>query len=275
MSRTGAYGAFMLSALVTGGTSGIGESFATELAKDGYSLVLVARDKTRLAQSAERLRGEYGVAVETIAADLSDRSQVLAVAERLEDPTRPIDVLVNNAGFGIHSSLLSADTTAHEHGIDVMIRAVLILGGAAARSMRARNSGTIINVSSVAGYITMGSYSAIKAWVTSYTESLAVELRGTGVHVTALTPGWVHTEFHQRADIRTSAIPSALWADSDHVAQVGLRDARRGKVLSTPTLQFRAIVWAVRHIPRSTVRWASGKISSGRRTDAAVESAHG
>lgn len=265
----------MLSALVTGGTSGIGAAFARALAKDGYSLVLVARDQTRLDESAERLRAQFGVQVQTISADLADRAQVAVVAKRLEDPTRPIDLLVSNAGFGIHTSLLAADTEPHEYAIDVMIRAMLVLGGAAARSMRERNHGAIINVSSVAGYITMGSYSAVKAWVTSYSESLAVELQGTGVQVTALTPGWVRTEFHERAGIGTSRIPGPLWADADMVARVALRDAHRGKVLSTPTPQFKAIVWTARHLPRSTVRWASGKISSGRRTDGAVEKAPG
>lgn len=265
----------MLSALVTGGTSGIGAAFANALARDGYSLVLVARDQTRLDASAQRLRADHGVQVETISADLADRAQVAIVAERLEDPTRPIDLLVNNAGFGIHTPLTSVDTEPHEHAIDVMVRAVLVLGGTAARAMRARNHGTIINVSSVAGYISMGSYSAVKAWVTAYSESLAVELAGTGVQITALTPGWVRTEFHERAGIGTSRIPGSLWADADTVARVALRDAHRGKVLSTPTLRFRAIVWTVRHLPRSTVRWASARIASGRRTDSAVENARG
>jgi len=263
----------MLCALITGGTSGIGAAFARALASEGYDLVLVARDEERLAEYAESLHGEFGVHVEILAADLANRDQVTRVATRLEDPDRPIDMLVNNAGFGVHSPLTSVDTTRHEQGIDVMVRAVLILGGAAARSMRARGHGTIINVSSVAAYITMGGYSAIKSWVTTYSESLAVELRGTGVHVTALMPGWVRTEFHERAGIGVSSIPSSLWIDVDHLVVAALRDARRGRVLSTPTLRFWVLETLCRYLPRRTIRWVSGKMSSSRRSAATVESA--
>jgi len=169
----------MVTALVTGGTSGIGAAFARTFAERGDNLVLVARDQTRLDETAAALRHAFGVDVETVSADLSNRDDVLRVAEVLGRTDDPIDILVNNAGFGIHTSLLSEDTTPHERALDVMGRAVLLLGGAAGRAMRARGAGTIINISSVAGYITMGSYSAIKAWVTSYTEGLAVELKGT------------------------------------------------------------------------------------------------
>ncbi|MFD1715690.1 SDR family NAD(P)-dependent oxidoreductase [Amnibacterium flavum] len=255
----------MLTALVTGGTSGIGAAYAESLARDRYDLVLVARDAGRLAATAERLRAAHGVRVETIQADLADRDQVEIVVRRLSDPEHPIELFVNNAGFGVHARLTSEDTSEHEHGIDVMIRAVLVLGGAAARSMRSRGRGTIINVSSVAGYITMGSYSAIKAWVASYSEGLAVELRGSGVTVTALTPGWVRTEFHERAGIRTSSIPAPLWIDVERLVDVGLRDARRGKVVSVPTATFTVLLWFCRHLPRSVIRRISGMISSSRR----------
>lgn len=251
-------------ALITGGTSGIGAAFATALARDGYDLVLVARDVGRLDAFAASLHAEHGIHVETLPADLADRAQVDRVAARLTDAEHPIDLLVNNAGFGVHTKLTAEDTSEHERGIDVMIRAVLLLGVAAARTMRARGRGTIINVSSVAGYITMGSYSAIKAWVASYSEGLAVELRGSGVQVTALTPGWVRTEFHERAGIRTGSIPGFLWIDVDHLVEVGLRDARRGKVVSVPTAKFQVLLWFCRHLPRAAIRRISGFISSSR-----------
>jgi uncharacterized protein len=256
----------MLSALVTGGTSGIGAEFAEQLAAEGTPLVLVARDAARLDQVAADLRRRHGVEVEVISADLAERDDVLRVARRVEDPDRPIGLLVNNAGFGIHTRLADEDTSEHERGIDVMIRAVLLLGGAAARAMSARGSGIIINTSSVAGYITMGSYSAVKAWVASYSEGLAVELRGSGVTVTALTPGWVRTEFHTRAGIRTTSIPGPLWIDVDHLVRVGLRDARRGRVISVPTATFTVLLWFCRHLPRAAVRRISGMISSSRRS---------
>lgn len=260
----------MLTALVTGGTSGIGAAFAAALARDGYGLVLVARNEQRLAETADRLRAEHGVAVETISADLSDRAAVETVVERLESTDRPIDLFVNNAGFGVHKSLLSKDTSVHELAIDVMIRAVLVLGGAAGRTMKARGAGTIINVASVAGYITMGSYSAVKAWVASYSEGLAVELRGTGVQVTGLNPGWVRTEFHERASIGTSSIPSVLWVDMDQLISTALRDARRGRVISTPSAKFKALLFFCRHLPRGAIRAISGRISSARRSESST-----
>ena len=254
----------MPTALVTGGTSGIGAAFARQLAARGDDLVLVARDEARLESSAAELRETYGVAVEVLPADLAVRDQVLRVAARLTDPARPVDLLVNNAGFGVHHRLTDPDPGPHEHAIDVMITAVLVLGGAAGRAMGGRGHGAVINVASTAGYLAMGSYSAIKAWALTYSESLANELAGTGVTVTALAPGWVRTEFHERASIGTSSIPGALWLDADALVAECLADVARGKVVSIPSKRYRALMWAVRHAPRSAVRAASRKLSSGR-----------
>ncbi len=170
----------MTTAMVTGGTSGIGAAFARALAARGHDLVLVARDSERLASTAAELTSQHRIAVETMTADLGEHSDVEKVAARLADPNAPIDRLVNNAGFGIRTRLTAEDLSPHEHGIDVMIRAVLLLSGAAARTMKARGDGSIINISSTAGFVTMGSYSATKAWVTIYTEGLATELTGIG-----------------------------------------------------------------------------------------------
>jgi len=213
---------------------------------------------------ADELRAG-GSSVELIQADLGDRDAVGRVATRIEDAARPIDILINNAGFGIHSPLLDADLSAHDNGFEVMCRAVLVLSGAAGRAMSARGSGRIVNVSSTAGYLAMGGYSAIKAWVTAYTESLAVELKGTGVSVTALCPGWVRTEFHSRAGIRSSSIPDALWLDPEPLVETCLRDAERGRVISIPSFRYRALIWLARHAPRSAIRSISGAISSSRR----------
>lgn len=251
-------------ALVTGGTSGIGAAFARLLAARGYDLVLVARSVDRLEEMAAELRAK-GRTVELLPADLADRDAVTRVAGRLTDADRPIDLLVNNAGFGMHASLLDPDVSEFDRGFEVMCRAVFVLGGAAARSMVERGSGKILNVSSTAGFLTMGGYSSIKAWVTSYSESLAVELRGTGVGVTALCPGWVRTEFHERAGIRSSSIPNFMWLDAEQLVSAALRDADRGKVISIPTLRYRALIGLVRLAPKSAIRSFSGAISSSRR----------
>jgi short-subunit dehydrogenase len=308
----------MVVAFVTGGTSGIGAAFARQLAAEGYDLVLVARDSERLESTAETLRAT-GRTVETISADLSDRDAVARLAERLEDPTRPIDLVVNNAGFGMHSTVLDPDVSQHDRAFEVMVRSVLVLSGAAARGMIARtpngatvgntnvsstnvgttnvsstdvgstdvgntnvgssdagnagpsgtaaatSTGTIINVSSTAGFITTGNYSAIKAWVTTFTEGLANELKGTGIQVTALCPGWVRTEFHERAGIGASSIPNLMWLDAEQLVAACLRDVKRGKMISIPTVRYRALIWMARHAPRSAVRGFSSAISSSRR----------
>jgi short-subunit dehydrogenase len=251
-------------ALVTGGTSGIGAAFARAIAARGDDLVLVARSADRLEEMATELRST-GRSVEIIQADLSDRDAVDRVAARLADQDRPIDLLVNNAGFGVHTALTDPDVAAHDRAFDVMCRAVLVLSGAAARSMRTRGRGRIINVSSIAGFIALGNYSAIKAWVTSFSEGLAVELSGSGVGVTALCPGWVHTEFHQRAGIRSSSIPNSLWLDAESLVRACLRDADKGRVISIPTARYRVLSWFARHLPRSTIRAISASISSSRR----------
>lgn len=250
----------MATALITGGTSGIGAEFARQLAAQGHDLVLVARDVKRL----EEMAAELPVAVEILPADLNDRAQVTKVAERIEDAERPIEIVVNNAGFSVHTLLTDRDLTNHDRGFEVMMRAVLVLAGAAGRAMAKRGHGRIINVSSTAGFVTIGSYSAIKAWVTSFSESLAVELRGTGVHVTALCPGYVHTEFHERGNVSTSKIPDFMWVPAESTVRTALRDSERGKVVSIPSVRYKLFIGLARHAPRRWLRSVSSQLASGR-----------
>ena len=254
----------MATALITGGTSGIGAEFARQLAARGDDLVLVARDADRLAETATDLQERYQVSVETINADLAVRDEVMTVAKRLASTEQPVDMLVNNAGFGVPKTLVTDDTSAHEHAIDVMIRAVLILAGAAGKAMRDRGRGQIINVSSTAGFVAMGGYSAIKAWVTTYSEALANELARHGVTVTALCPGYVRTEFHQRASIRTGSIAGPMWIDLDELVTKALADVAKGKVISIPTRRYQVMIFAARHFPRSAVRAVSRRMSASR-----------
>ena len=253
----------MATVLITGGTSGIGAAFARAYARRGDDLVLVARDEARLAETAAQLTGAHGVRVETFPADLADRADADRVAARVAD----VDVLVNNAGFSVGAGLLSPTMDAHDRAAEVMMRSVLLLQGAAGRAMRDRGHGTIINVASVAAFVTQGHYSAIKSYVVSLTESLAVELAGTGVRVCALCPGYVRTEFHDRAGIAGSSIPGPLWLDADELVAACLRDVERGRVVSVPQLRWAAITQALRHAPRPAVRSLSGLLSSARRKE--------
>lgn len=245
-------------ALVTGASSGIGREFATQLARRGHDLVLVARDTARLEEVAAELQRSYAAESEIIAADLSDRSALQTVADRLGDTGRPVDVVVNNAGYGLRKSFLRNDLAVEETAFAVLTRAVLVLSHAAGRAMRERGSGTIINVSSVAGFIASGSYSAAKAWVTTFTEGLASELAGSGVTATVLCPGFVNTEFHERASLSKSG-PSFLWLDAPRLVSDCLDDVGRGRVVSVPTPQYKAIVGVLRVTPRSLVRRARSR----------------
>ncbi|WP_377639921.1 SDR family NAD(P)-dependent oxidoreductase [Oryzobacter terrae] len=240
----------MGTALVTGASAGIGRAFAERLAREGTDLVLVARDRARLEELAAGLRDRHGVAVEVLVADLSDREATGRVCTRLADDVRPVDLLVNNAGMGQRESFLDNDVRAEEAALDVMVRAVLLTCHAAGRAMRARGSGAILNVSSVASFISNGTYSAEKSFVTVFSEALASELAGTGVTVTALCPGFTRTEFHERARMEVSALPASWWLDADDVVAQALQDVASGKVVSVPGAQWKLITTAIRATPR-------------------------
>jgi uncharacterized protein len=250
-------------ALVTGPTAGIGYSFARALAASGHDLVLVSRDRTRLDKVADQMRDRYAVEVEVLPADLSDRSQVDRVAERLRDPDRPVDLLVNNAGFGVKARFVGGDLGEELRQLDVLATAVLVLSHAVTPGMVARGRGAVVNVSSVAGFGPMGSYSAAKAWCTSFTEHLAAALQGTGVTATALCPGFVRTEFHQRAGMDVGSRSSGWWLDPDDLVEDCLRDVRRGRVISIPGRRYRVVATLLDMLPPGSYR--ARALTAGRR----------
>lgn len=254
----------MTTALVTGATAGIGAEFARQLAARGDDLVLVARDQTRLDALADELAAAHGVRVETLAADLADREQVDRVAARLADAAHPVDVLINNAGFGTTTLLDDPDTSQQERAIDVMAVAPLVLGAAAGAAMRKRGHGRIINVASLSAWITQGGYSAVKAYTKVWSEGLAADLAGSGVTVTALCPGWVRTEFHERAGMGASGIPNWVWVDAERCVRECLAHADAGKVLSFPTKRWKLAAFALQHLPRSAVHAISNRAARMR-----------
>jgi uncharacterized protein len=255
----------MSTALVTGGTSGIGLAFCRELAERGNDLVIVARHRARLENVSDELRARHSVNVEIMAADLSKRAALRRVADRVADRDRPIDLLVNNAGFGTSKSFLKGDLSDEEAMLDVLCHAVLVLSHAGALSMKDRGRGAIINVSSVAGFVPMGTYGAAKGWCTAFTENLAHELAGSGVSATALCPGFTHTELHERANVDMSKLPKVMWLEADRLVRDCLDDVKAGKVLSVPGMQYKVIAGIAEVAPRALVRALSSRAASIRR----------
>lgn len=254
----------MGTALVTGATSGIGLELSWQLATARHRVVLVARSGDRLETVAGQIRAAAGVEVETIVADLGTEEGRDTVVARLRSDVHPVGLLVNNAGFSPGQRFVGGDLAVEERALDVMVHAVLVLSQAAAEAMVARGRGAILNVSSIAAFTAMGTYAAAKAWVLTFTEALAGELAGTGVTATALCPGLVRTEFHERARLDATAWPGAGWVNVDRVAAAALRAVRRGDVVVVPSLRYSVTASALRHLPRSVVRRVAGPGTSRR-----------
>jgi short-subunit dehydrogenase len=242
----------MPTALITGATAGIGAAFARRLAADRYDVVLVARDEQRLAGFAAELAGA-GVSAVALPADLSTGAGRAAVEARLADPDAPVDLLVNNAGFGLNRTFVSSSADDEERQLDVNVRAVLRLTHAALPGMLARGGGAVINVSSVSGFATLmagSTYPASKAWVIHFSEAIGQAVRGRGVRVMALCPGYTRTEFHRRAGIEMSGLPSVAWLDAARVVDGALRDLGHGRLVSVPSVRYKAASMIIRYAPR-------------------------
>lgn len=239
-------------ALVTGPSSGIGQGYATALAGLGYDLVLVARDQARLQTTADELHRRFGISTSVLPADLAVAADRAKVAARVADG---VEFLVNNAGFAHVGEFWEVSPDALQAQLDVTVTAVVQLCRAALPPMIAAGKGTVVNVASVAGLIPgRGStYSGAKAYVVSFSEGLAAGLQGTGVRMQALCPGFVRTEFHQRAGIDMSSLPALLWLDVDTVVAGSLHDLAAGRVISVPGAQYKALATLSRVLPRQLV----------------------
>ena len=253
----------MATALITGPTAGIGRAFADKLAREGYDLVLVARDEARLKEVGTEISRRYGVACEVLAADLTEPEELALVEQRFA--TGPIEVLVNNAGFGQKKPFWANPIEVEEKQFDLLVRVVLRLTHAAVLPMIERGSGAVINVSSVAGFVHRGSYSAHKSWVTNFSAGLAIELHAKGVAVMAVCPGFVHTEFHERMGMDKTIIPSFMWLDADELVEAAWADLMRGKPISVPTWRYKLVVAGARYIPRTLIARVSTVGLDGRR----------
>jgi short-subunit dehydrogenase len=251
------------SALVTGASSGIGAAFAKRLASDGYDLILVARDKDRLGVLAKHLSDRHGVEVRVLAADLT-KTVSLRKVERAVVADDRLELLVNNAGFGTKGPFSDSDVDREDEEVRLNALALLRLTRAALPGMLKQRRGAVINVSSMAALqptANNATYAATKAFVNTLTESIHEELRGSGVQVQALCPGFTRTEFQQRAGIDASAIPEFAWMDADEVVEASLNGLRKGEVVCVPGILNRLLATTVTAIPRPIARQVLGVAS--------------
>ncbi|WP_416962379.1 SDR family NAD(P)-dependent oxidoreductase [Streptomyces sp. Agncl-13] len=249
----------MTTALITGSTAGIGAAFARRLAADGHNLVLVARNTQRLGEQATELHDRHGIEAEVLTADLATDKGIDTVAARLADRKNPVDLLVNNAGFGNKGRYLDVSMADELKMLKVHCEAVLRLTSAATEAMRERGRGGVVNVASVAAFVPRGTYGASKAWVVQFTQGAAKDLAGTGVRLMALAPGFVRTEFHERAGMGTDNIPNWMWLDADKLVAAALADLARGKTLSIPDPRYKALMGLVKITPQAVLGGVTSK----------------
>ena len=263
-------------ALVTGATAGLGAEFARQLAQQGYHLVLVARDEARLLSYAAELENNYGGRAEVLAADLADDGGVAAVVGRLSDPARPVEVLVQKAGLGqLHNVADNVNAEEKRH-LKLHVETAMELTHAALQGMLQRHSGRVINVASVAAFLPRETYSAAKAWLLSFSRWANLAYAGRGIKVTAVCPGFTHTEFHDRMGMDKTAAPAWMWLQAEQVVREGLADNEKGRAVSIPSKRYKLLTAAARVLPARLVAgrpgapsrqpgYAAGTAANGRR----------
>ncbi|MEV7421281.1 MULTISPECIES: SDR family NAD(P)-dependent oxidoreductase [unclassified Streptomyces] len=249
----------MTTALITGSTAGIGAAFARRLAADGHNLVLVARDIERLRDQATELHDRHGIEAEVLTADLATDGGIESVEKRLSDRRAPVDLLVNNAGFGNKGRFLEVSVADELTMLKVHCEAVLRLTTVAVTGMKTRGRGGVVNVASVAAFVPRGTYGASKAWVVQFTQGVARDLTDSGVRLMALCPGMVRTEFHERAGMGVDNVPDWMWLDADKLVTAALADLARGKTVSVPDPRYKALMGAVKLAPRGLLGGITSK----------------
>ncbi|MEO5315139.1 SDR family NAD(P)-dependent oxidoreductase [Pseudarthrobacter sp. CC12] len=236
-------------ALVTGASAGLGHEFAKQLAAQGHDVVLVARNASRLAATAEEFQRRYGISAEVLAADLTKDDDVAAVVERLKDPARPVGILVNNAGIGLLNNFEDNHPAEEASHLKLHAETSMVLTHAALKGMLERGDGRIINVASVAAFLPRGTYSAAKAWLVSFSRWANLAYCKRGVKVTAVCPGFTHTEFHDRMGMDKSVAPSWTWLRAERVVREGLADNERGKAVSIPSKRYKVVAAVAKVAP--------------------------
>lgn len=240
-------------ALVTGATSGIGHAFAVELAKQGHDLVIVARTTDRLEAVADEIRAKHRVEVDVVTADLSTSEGMQIAANALTDTTRPVDLLVNNAGASLAGWFGTTDIADEDRQLDLLVRAPMHLMDAAIKTMAGRGGGQIINVASVAAFTPRGVYSAHKAWLVNLSRWADVHYDDVNISVQALCPGFVRTEFHQRGEMDVSGVPKWMWLKADKVVAASLKDLARDKPVSIPSFRYKVLATLAQYLPKTLV----------------------
>jgi short-subunit dehydrogenase len=240
-------------ALITGASAGLGSEFARQLAAKGCNLVLVARNRARLEETAAGLEQRYGITAEVLPADLTDDAGVAAVVGRLSEPQRPVGILVNNAGIGLLHNFEDNPISEEKKHLKLHGETAMELTHAVLKGMLERGSGRIINVASIAAFLPRGTYSAAKAWLVSFSRWANLTYRPRGIKVTAVCPGFTHTEFHDRMGMDKSVAPSWAWLNAERVVREGLADNERGKAVSIPSKRYKAVAALARVAPARLV----------------------
>ena len=239
--------------LITGASAGIGAEFARQYAAAGYHLVLTARRVGPLQELAENLRAECGVTVEVLPADLLNPDDLERLVARLQQDEAPVEILVNNAGFGLGSSFDAATAQQHLAQVDVLAKVPLLLMHTAITTMLPRGRGRIINVASVAAFTPGGTYSAVKRFLVSISESANLQYAPRGITVTAVCPGLTRSEFHDAMGQVAPSLPGFLWLTPQRVVADATAASHRGKALCVPSVPYKVAVGLTKVLPRAAV----------------------